>query len=265
MGIAAAGSLLILAAWVLTFSAASLVFVPLAFVVALMVVWPRSRHSRHETKAAIGALAVLAAGAFFVVSVGIGGGTAGLTGAGSPTQEVISPLIQKAALSSTETGARPQRWAASIEHIARHPFIGTGLGTGGGEGRDEGPVSWILLVAVESGLIGLGLVVALLLVVLRRMISSDYPGRLWFLMGFFAAAMHLMVISTFYDWGIWLVAAIALSVQDRDGPLDRKGGMRRSTGGSRLDLRHSPSDRPIWAKPNRATRVPERSSPSRLP
>jgi len=119
----------------------------------------------------------------------------------------LLPLIDKVTMQQGGDGDRLSRWVEGIEVVQKHPVLGVGPGLIGG--RQEGStVNWYLLLAAESGIFAVGLILLFLFFSLIRIVQANVAGQYLFLVGFLSSAMHLFVVSTFYNPFLWLLLVL---------------------------------------------------------
>ncbi|MCK5270093.1 MAG: O-antigen ligase family protein, partial [Sedimentisphaerales bacterium] len=123
-------------------------------------------------------------------------------------QEASEPVHAKVSLrDSSSVSDRLSRWETALAGIAEKPIFGNGIGCLGS--RQEGSsTSWFLFLALESGIPAMILFVLFLVFSFRRIWKSQQPYRYWFLAGFLASVLHFNVVSTIHHPFLWVLLAL---------------------------------------------------------
>ena len=123
-------------------------------------------------------------------------------------QEASEPVHTKISLrDSSSVSDRLSRWETALAGIAEKPIFGNGIGCLGS--RQEGSsTSWFLFLALESGIPATILFVLFLAFSFRRIWKSQQPYRYWFLAGFLASVLHFNVVSTIHHPFLWVLLAL---------------------------------------------------------
>lgn len=188
--------LLIISAWVFTFSASTFTGMILGLIFVYLI---NKRTFEKATYSSIIQFTFLLLFAFiFLMACQIG-----------ILNVDISPILTKVSLvgQSAQEYSRINLWIRDLERFSMRPIFGYGPGTttiffGGSS------VNWYLTLINENGLIaGIPLII-FLLVILAKMINSRNYYRNYFLVSYIASLIHLATISTFYDPSFWILVVL---------------------------------------------------------
>jgi hypothetical protein len=196
-------TLIAIFAWFSTFSAAGFVFLPCSLILANCL---KKRHKFSRTisprlLSLIVLIMVLVTVIFSMVSLNI-----------FQFREIINeytdPILTKITLQDDKhVNMRVNAWINSLDNIPRSPVFGRGVGYQSDAGLNSS-LNWYLFLMLEGGLISLFPIAVFLCTSFLRITVSNVQGKLWFMTGFLAGAMHLLVISTFYHPFLWILLII---------------------------------------------------------
>jgi hypothetical protein len=180
-------------AWVTTFSAAGLVFLPASIAISLgLITWKKDFEKISVRKV----LKVWLLIGLILTSFAFAQSKYKIT-------RYALPLWHKISLQQTGY-TRAQKWNEGIESIKKHIILGQGLGARSESGRSSN-INWYIFLAAEGGLISSAPILLFLFFTFIRIYQSNVKGKLWFMSGFLAGTMHLMVVSTFFHPFLWLL------------------------------------------------------------
>ncbi|MEQ9623693.1 O-antigen ligase family protein [Coleofasciculus chthonoplastes] len=196
-------TLIAIFAWFSTFSAAGFVFLPCSLILANCL---KKRHKFSRTISPrliflVVLSIVLVTLLFSIVYLNT-----------FQSREIINeytdPLRNKITLQSDgQASRRVTAWINSLDNIPKSPVFGRGVGSQSDSGLDSS-FNWYLFLMLEGGLISFLPIAVFLCISFLRITVSHVQGKIWFMTGFLAGAMHLLVISTFYHPFLWILLII---------------------------------------------------------
>ena len=180
-------------AWVTTFSAAGLVFLPASIIISCGLIMLKKSGAKISVRKVLKVWLVMG---LILTSFAFAQSKYEIT-------RYALPLWRKISLQQTGY-MRPQKWREGIETIKKHIILGQGLGARSESGRSSN-INWYIFLTAEGGVISSVPILLFLFFTFIRIYQSNVGGKLWFMSGFLAGTMHLMVVSTFFHPFLWLL------------------------------------------------------------
>ena len=92
-----------------------------------------------------------------------------------------------------------------IKVIAGDRITVTGVGSTNATGTRGSNINWYIFLTVEGGLLSSIPIMLFLVFSFVRIAYSRVPGKMWFLVGLTAGAVHFLAISTFFYPFLWIL------------------------------------------------------------
>ena len=127
---------------------------------------------------------------------------------------LMKSTLHKIKLKGDSASIRMDKWNYALANIGDKPFFGKGIGylSSISEGSSH---NWYLFLTLEAGFIATGSFVLFLFLTAIRILKSKTILKYWFLAGFLAGALHLCVISTIHEPGLWILIALFNVVEQK--------------------------------------------------
>ena len=122
-------------------------------------------------------------------------------------RDSTDPLLRKIFLTGESAEDRVSRWNYAIDNIFADPLFGKGIGYLSSKGSGSS-ISWYLFLTLEAGFIASAFFIMFLLFSFCRIWRSQNALKYWFLVGFLSAVLHLNVISTIHHPFLWVLIAL---------------------------------------------------------
>jgi len=205
-------TLLVVCAYLLTFSAAGFVFLSTATVVA--GVSQLIRNYSFQIRKNINRRAATRFGA--IVSVVLILGLFASAPDDVPVREFFDGLVQKVTLSQSEVGDRAPLWAADLDTALSEPLFGHGPGYLSSVNQGSS-LNLFIFVAVEQGVIASAALLLFYLSVGMRIWMAEIPYKKAVLTGYCAGVFHLLTMTQHYHPCLWLLIALAYLLRKETG------------------------------------------------
>ncbi len=193
-------TLIAIFAWLSTFSAAGFVFLPCSIILANCL---KKRHNFSRTISP--RLIFLVVLSIVIVTILFSIVSLNIFQSREIINEYTDPLLTKVTLQDDKhVNIRVTAWITSLDNIRRSLVFGIGVGHQSDSGLNSS-FNWYLFLMLEGGLISFLPIAVFLCISFLRIAMSNVQGKLWFMTGFLAGAMHLLVIATFYHPFLWIL------------------------------------------------------------
>lgn len=127
---------------------------------------------------------------------------------------LVEALIRKVSFEDESSIIRREKWIYAIENSSEDFWFGKGIGYLSDRGMGSSN-NWYLFLKLEAGIIATASFVLFLLFTFIRIVRSGNILKYWFLAGFFAGVLHLNVISTIHEPGLWILIALFNVVEQK--------------------------------------------------